>query len=91
MKRDISVIDFPALIAGKIIHDAKQGKKFRSDAPPPIKYEVETTAGQLVTVTETDYSNLTFVCPNCKRKNILAKQEIVLAICKFCHPTQSSD
>jgi hypothetical protein len=89
MKRDISVLDFPALIAAKIIYDAKRGKQFRSDAPPPIKYDVAMTTGQSVTVT--DYGNLTFICPNCKRRNILAKQEIVLAICKFCHPTQGPD
>jgi hypothetical protein len=91
MKRDISVLDFPTLVATKIIDDAKRGKRFRPNPPPPLRYYVEDLAGQSVIFTETDYGNLTFTCPNCKRKNILAKQEVVLAMCKFCKPLESPD
>ena len=91
MKRNITVLDFPSIVAAKIISDANQGLRFKQSKKVPIATYIQNKESHLVTLTETDHGNLTFICPNCKRQNILEKQEIVVAMCKFCQPAQSPD
>lgn len=91
MKRNKFVIDFSNIVAAKIISDVNQGLRFKQIRKVPIKSYIQTTEVALIAITETDHGNLTFICPNCNRRNILAKQEIVIAMCKFCPPAESSD
>ena len=91
MPRDKSVIDFPALVAAKMIRDTKLGLRLKPSGRIKLTGYVTKKDSPLVTFTETDLGNLTFICPNCNRQNILTKQEIVIAMCKFCPPAESPD
>lgn len=91
MTRDPSVVDFPALVAAKMIRDAQLGSRLKPSAGIRLAGYVKRKDSPLVIFTETNLGNLTFICPNCNRQNILKKEEIVIAMCKFCPPAESPD
>ncbi len=91
MTRDISAADFPAIVAAKMIREAELGLHFNPRRRIDLAGYITKKDSPLVTLIETGHGNLTFVCPNCNRQNILPKQTIVVAICKFCKPSKSPD